>query len=324
MSLIVYLEHHDSSVKESSLQAAGVALKIAGKKSLPAIGIVIGKGAENAANSVKVSGLEKIYAMETEDYSASVHGACLADFANKQSAQAIFAAATFRAKEFLPMTAASISATIAADCIEADTTDDGALTFLRPIYAGKLRERIECRASTVIATLRPNAFPLPDTTGDTVDAPDAPVETVQPPAVEPKSKMVEFIPATGGRPELTEARVVVSGGRGIADPKNYSIIENLADSLGAATGASRAVVDAGWKDHSFQVGQTGKTVSPELYIAVGISGAIQHLAGMSSSKRILAINKDSEANIFTKADYGIVGDLFEVVPKLIDAINKAK
>ena len=318
MSVIVYLEHHDTSVKESSLQAAGVAVKIAGKKSLPAIGIVIGQGAENAANSVKGSGLEKIYAMEVADYSASLHAACLADFANKQSAQAVFAAATFRAREFLPMMAASISATVAADCIEADAADDGAFTFLRPIYAGKLRERIVCRASTVIATLRPNAFPLPDSEDS------APVETIEAPAVEPKSKMVEFVPATGGRPELTEARVIVSGGRGIADPKNYSIIENLADSLGAATGASRAVVDAGWKDHSFQVGQTGKTVSPELYIAVGISGAIQHLAGMSSSKRILAINKDSEANIFTKADYGIVGDLFEVVPKLIDAINKAK
>ena len=318
MSIIVYLEQHDGSVKESSLQAAGVAVKIAGKKSLPAIGIVIGTSAEKAAGSVKAAGLEKIYAMETADYSANVHAACLADFAKNQSAQAVFAAATFRAKEFLPMAAAAMSATVVADCIEADAADDGALTFLRPIYAGKVRERVECRAGTLFATLRPNAFPLPDSGGD------AALETVEPPAVEAKSKMVEFVPAAGGRPELTEARVIVSGGRGIADPKNYSIIENLADSLGAATGASRAVVDAGWKDHSFQVGQTGKTVSPELYIAVGISGAIQHLAGMSSSKNILAINKDSEANIFTKADYGIVGDLFEVVPKLIDAIEKAK
>ncbi|MFQ5432474.1 MAG: electron transfer flavoprotein subunit alpha/FixB family protein [Nitrospinota bacterium] len=318
MSVIVYLEHHDGNVKESSLQAAGVAVTIAAKKSLPAIGIVIGPGAESAAGSVKGSGLEKICAMEGADYSAPVHAACLADFAKNQSARAIFAAATFRAREFLPMAAAAIPATVAADCIEADAADDGALTFLRPIYAGKLRERIECRSPAVIATLRPNVFPLPDSGGE------AAVENVEPPTVEPKSKMVEFVPAAGGRPELTEARVIVSGGRGIADPKNYEIIETLADSLGAATGASRAVVDAGWKDHSFQVGQTGKTVSPELYVAVGISGAIQHLAGMSSSKRILAINKDSEANIFTKADYGIVGDLFEVVPKLIDAINKAK
>ena len=321
MSVIVYLEHHDGNVKESSPQAAGVAVKIAGKKSLPAVGILIGPGAESAAGSVKAGGLEKIYAMETADYSAAVHAAGLADFAKNRSATAIFAAATFRAKEFLPMAAASIPATLAADCIEADAKADGALTFLRPIYAGKLRERIECRAATVIATLRPNVFPLPDSGGE---AADAPVETVEPSGVEPKAKMVEFVPAAGGRPELTEARVIVSGGRGIADPKNYTIIENLADKLGAATGASRAVVDAGWKDHSFQVGQTGKTVSPELYVAVGISGAIQHLAGMSSSKKILAINKDPEANIFTKADYGIVGDLFEVVPKLMDAIDKAK
>ena len=317
MSVIVYLEHHDSAIKEASMQAAGVAVAIAAKKSLPAIGIVIGPAAENAAASAKGCGLEKVYAMEVAEYSAATHAANLADFAAKHSAQVILAAATFMAKEFLPMTAAAMSAGVVADCIEAEAGDDGSLKFLRPIYAGKARERVECRTGTVIATLRPNAFPMPS-------GGDPALESAQPTAPEPKAKRVEFVPAAGGRPELTEARVVVSGGRGIADPKNYTIIENLADSMGAATGASRAVVDAGWKDHSFQVGQTGKTVAPELYAAVGISGAIQHLAGMSSSKKILAINKDPDANIFTKADYGIVGDLFEVVPKLIEQIEKAK
>lgn len=319
MSVIVFLEHHDSAIKEASLQAAGVAVTIAAKKSLPAIGIVIGPAAKNAAASSKGCGLEKVYAMEVAEYSAATHAANLAAIAEKNSAQVILAAATFMAKEFLPMTAAAMSVGVVADCIEADAGDDGSpLKFLRPIYAGKAREWVECRAGTVIATLRPNAFPMPSGGGDPV------VESTQPTAAEPKAKRVEFVPAAGGRPELTEARVVVSGGRGIADPKNYTIIENLADSMGAATGASRAVVDAGWKDHSFQVGQTGKTVAPELYVAVGISGAIQHLAGMSSSKKILAINKDPDANIFTKADYGIVGDLFEVVPKLIKQIEKVK
>lgn len=318
MSVIVFLEHHDSTIKEASLQAAGVAVTIAAKKSLPAIGIVIGPDAEKAAASAKGCGLEKVYAMEVAEYSAAQQAANLAAIAAKNSAQVILAAATFMAKEFLPMTAAAMSTGVVADCIEADVGDDGSLKFLRPIYAGKARERVECRAGTVIATLRPNAFPMPSGGGDPV------VESARPTAPEPKAKRVEFVPAAGGRPELTEARVVVSGGRGIADPKNYTIIENLADSIGAATGASRAVVDAGWKDHSFQVGQTGKTVAPELYVAVGISGAIQHLAGMSSSKKILAINKDPDANIFTKADYGIVGDLFEVVPKLIEQIEKAK
>ncbi|GMT42371.1 MAG: electron transfer flavoprotein subunit alpha [bacterium] len=320
MPALVFLEHHNGKVKSSSLQAAGACCtKLAGKMSLPTLGLLIGEGALTAAESAKNCGLEKIFVMDGVGYTPSTHAACLADFAAKRKPEIILASATAMAREFIPMAAATLGVGVLADCIDADVGDDGTPSFLRPIYAGKVREKVSSRFNPVVATLRPNAFPMPGAGGE------ASIEEVEPPSIDAKTKRVEFTPAAGGRPELTEARVIVSGGRGIADPKNYSYIEELADALGnAATGASRAVVDAGWKDHSFQVGQTGKTVSPELYVAVGISGAVQHLAGMSSSKNILAVNKDPDANIFKKADYGIVGDLFEIVPKLIDAIKKAK
>lgn len=319
--MLVFLEQTGGRIKESSLQAVGVAVRLAKQKSLTAIGVMIGDDAQKTAESAGNCGLKKIIAISSPEYSANTYAKCLADFALKQKPEIILASATAKTREFLPMTAVALGVGVFADCIEADIGDDGRPVFLRPIYAGKAREKVLSMFSPTIATLRPNVFPAPETS----DGSAPPIEKIQPPEILAKTKRVEFVPAVGGRTELTEAHVVVSGGRGIAEPKNYSYIEELADAIGnAAVGASRAVVDAGWKDHSFQVGQTGKTVSPQLYAAVGISGAIQHLAGMSSSKNILAINKDKEANIFKKADYAIVGDLFEVVPKLISAIKKAK
>jgi electron transfer flavoprotein alpha subunit len=188
------------------------------------------------------------------------------------------------------------------------------------MYANKILTEHELLASPQIVSLRPNNFPVvpPDTSkAAAVENISAPVS-----AGDLKAVVKEFISGEGGKIELTEANIIVSGGRGIKDSANYKILEELAEVLGAAVGASRSVVDAGWRPHSDQVGQTGKTVSPNLYIACGISGAIQHLAGMSSSKCIVAINKDPDAPIFQRADYGIVGDLFEVVPKLTEEFKK--
>ena len=185
------------------------------------------------------------------------------------------------------------------------------------MYAGTALVKVRIDSDLKILVIRPNVFPE-KTEGDTDP------EIVELQIGEKKNPVSEVQHIKGERPELTEASIIVSGGRGVGGPENFHVTEELADVLGAAVGASRAVVDAGWRPHSEQVGQTGKTVSPNLYIACGISGAIQHLAGMSSSKVIVAINKDPEAPIFKVATYGIVGDLFEVVPKMVEAIKELK
>ncbi|MFN7975922.1 MAG: electron transfer flavoprotein subunit alpha/FixB family protein, partial [Acidobacteriota bacterium] len=196
----------------------------------------------------------------------------------------------------------------------------GKLQVVRPVYAGKAYATVAFNAPIAMATLRPNVF--------AADKPDGsrPCEVVAVAATlpAPRASVRELVSSGGGAVELTEAEIVVSGGRGLQGPENFALIEKLASVLGAAAGASRAIVDAGWIDHHHQVGQTGKTVSPNLYIAVGISGAIQHLAGMSSSKVIVAVNKDADAPIFKIASYGIVGDLFQVVPPLTEELRKLR
>jgi len=198
---------------------------------------------------------------------------------------------------------------------------EGGWQVRRPIYAGKCFLDVTPTTDLAIVGIRPNAFTLEEL-GDGAAAEESFDPGVS--GIDAKAVVKEILASGGEKVTLTEAEIVVSGGRGIKGPENYHLIEELADVLGAAAGASRAVVDAGWVDYAHQVGQTGKTVSPNLYIACGISGAIQHLAGMSSSKCIVAINKDSNAPIFKVADYGIVGDLFEVVPRLKEAFQELK
>jgi electron transfer flavoprotein alpha subunit len=198
---------------------------------------------------------------------------------------------------------------------------DGTLLATRPIYGGKLRALVKPTNPTLqVVTLRPNIFPALEPRM----APDVPVERLTVPSVagRPLAKVREVQQTSEGRQELTEAAIIVSGGRGLKGPENFKLIEDLATALGAAVGASRAAVDAGWRPHSYQVGLTGKTVSPQLYIACGISGAIQHQAGMSSARTIVAINSNPNAPIFKLATYGIVGDLFEVVPLLTEEVKK--
>ena len=200
-----------------------------------------------------------------------------------------------------------------------DIDGQGNLIARRPIYAGKAYVEVGFEGRPQMASVRPNAFPMPAPA-----AQKAPVERVKA-EVKPeevRTAVKEFVKTAGERPELTEADIIVSGGRGMKAAENFKILEELADVLGAAVGASRAAVDAGWRPQSDQVGQTGKTVSPNLYIACGISGAIQHLAGMGTSKYIVAINKDPEAPIFQKADYGIVADLFDAVPVMTEELKK--
>jgi electron transfer flavoprotein alpha subunit len=196
--------------------------------------------------------------------------------------------------------------------------ENGQISYQRPIIAGKLQAWAVLKSDYQLVTIRPNTYPAEENKGD------AEIVKLDMDVPQPRLIVEETTAGSGGKLDVAEAEIIVSGGRGMQGPENWKLIEELAASLGAATGASRAVVDAGWRDHAEQVGQTGKTVSPSLYVACGISGAIQHQAGMASSKYIVAINKDPEAPIFKLADYGIVGDVFEVLPKLAEEIKKVR
>ena len=253
-------------------------------------------------------------------YRGEVWAPAVADLATKEAPCAIWGAVTSRHREFMARLAARLGAGLAADCVGFSWVD-GELVATRPIYAGKVLSKVRWTATPWLATLRPNVFKAAELT-------EGRVPVVERPTLGGTQGVTQFVErreeAQTGLPELTEAEIVVSGGRGLKGPENFVLLEQLAQVLGAAVGASRAAVDAGWRPHRFQVGQTGRTISPKLYIGCGISGAIQHLAGMRTSKVICAVNKDPEAPIFKIADFGLVGDLFEVVPLLAQEFKKLK
>jgi electron transfer flavoprotein alpha subunit len=260
-------------------------------------------------------GASKVWLLENgafAPYRSEVWVGAVAPLVEQQSPRAIFGPVTSRQREFLARLAARLGVGLAADSV-AFARDGDRLVATRPVYAGKLLSKVTWLRSPWVATLRPNVFrPAEAQPGRT-----APVER---PAVKIPDAQMKFVErreeVSTGLPELTEAEIVLSGGRGMKGPENYVILEQLGAVIGAAVGASRAAVDAGWRPHRFQIGQTGRTISPKLYMGFGVSGAIQHLAGMRTSKVIVAVNKDPEAPIFKLADYGIVADLFEVVPEL--------
>jgi len=236
----------------------------------------------------------------------------LAELAAKESPKAILAPVTSRLREFMARLAAKLGVGLSADSVGL-AMDGDKLIATRPVYAGKLLSRVTWAKQPWLATLRPNVFKP----AEAQDGKSAQVERVSATIPAAQMKLVERREeAATGLPELTEAEIVISGGRGMKGPENYVILEEMGAVIGAAVGASRAAVDAGWRPHRFQIGQTGRTISPKLYLGFGVSGAIQHLAGMRTSKVIVAVNKDPEAPIFKIADYGIVADLFEVVPEL--------
>src|SRR3989475_9124387 len=266
-------------------------------------------------------GASKVWVLEDPafaPYTGEVWVPALAELVAKEAPKAIFAPVTSRQREFVARLAARLGVGLAADSVgfalEGDT-----LVATRPVYAGKLLSRVTWAKAPWAATLRPNVF----RPADTQPGKTAPVER---PTVAAAGAQMQFVErreeVSTGLPELTEAETVISGGRGIKGPENYVILEELGRVIGAAVGASRAAVDAGWRPHRFQIGQTGRTISPKLYLGFGVSGAIQHLAGMRTSKVIVAVNKDPEAPIFKIADFGIVADLFEVVPELTKEFKK--
>ena len=274
--------------------------------------------AEIAAKAKSFGDAEVVEVTGTDRYHPVAHANAVAARATSGGADVVLTGATLNGRDLAARVAAKLGWVYAADCTDA-SVKDGAFEVKRPMYAGKVRATLRLPAPAVLS-IRPGAWTLPAGTGALKPTPIAADASAQ------KLKFVRFEPTatSSQRVSLSEARVIVSGGRGLKGPENWKMLEDLADALGAATGASRAVTDAGWRPNEEQVGQTGKTVTPDLYIALGISGAIQHLAGMTSSKVIVAVNKDPDADIFKIADYGVVGDLFEFLPAFTEAVKKAK
>ena len=279
------------------------------------------KATDDGLKQLAAWGAVRVWLLEDSalaPYRSEVWTPAVAELAGKEAPQAIFGAVTSRQRELLARLAARLGVGLAADSV-AFRVEDGKLIATRPVYAGKLLSKITWAKPPWLATLRPNVFKAEEPKAGAVPAVERPSVAIVPSRMTLVERKEEV--ATG-LPELTEAEVVVSGGRGLKGPENFVILEELAKVIGAAVGASRAAVDAGWRPHRFQIGQTGRTISPKLYMGFGISGAIQHLAGMRTSKIIVAINKDPEAPIFKIADYGIVGDLFEVAPLLAQEFKR--
>ncbi|MEL6060288.1 MULTISPECIES: electron transfer flavoprotein subunit alpha/FixB family protein [unclassified Methylobacterium] len=315
MTTLLFVEHGNGQIKDGTLKALTAAKEIGA----PIHALVLGSGSKAVADlAAKLDGVEKVLVAEDAAYDhdlAEPVGALIASIAEPYDT--IIASASTTGKNVLPRVAALLDVAQVSDIIKVVGPD----TFERPIYAGNAIQTVQTPAAKRVITVRTAAFKAAGEGGSA--APVEPVAASAPAAAGSTFKGEEI--AKSDRPELASARIIVSGGRSLgSSDKFHELIEPLADSLGAAVGASRAAVDAGYAPNDWQVGQTGKVVAPDLYVAVGISGAIQHLAGMKDSKVIVAINKDEDAPIFQVADYGLVGDLFQVVPELQSEIGKAK
>ena len=310
MTALVIAEHDNQSIKAATLNTVTAAAQCGGDVHVLVAGAGCGAAAQAAA---QIAGVTKVMVADAPQFAdglaENVAEQALAVAGNYSH---ILAPATAYGKNILPRVAAKLDVAQLSDITKVDSPD----TFERPIYAGNAISIVQSSDKVKVITVRGTGFDAAAAEGGS-----AAVETVAAVADSGKSSFVGRELAKSDRPELTGAKVVVSGGRGMGSGDNFKILEPLADKLGAAMGASRAAVDAGYVPNDWQVGQTGKIVAPQLYIAVGISGAIQHLAGMKDSKTIVAINKDPEAPIFSVADYGIVGDLFEVVPALVKELG---
>jgi electron transfer flavoprotein alpha subunit len=321
--IAVYLETRDGKIKKSSFETLSEAKRRADELGVGAAAVLIGGAVAELAPGAFAYGAAKVYVIENEqlaDYSSQGYALALAALAAEIRPEALLFPATAMGRDLAPRVAARLGVGLASDCVKV-AVKDGDLVFTRPIYAGKAVLTFTLKTRPRMATLRPNIFPLGEASAA---AGEAVRKDVAMPDGAIKGRVVEVIREESGEIDVTEADVVVSGGRGFKGPDAFALLRALAAVFPrAAVGASRSAVDSGWIGHQHQVGQTGKTVSPDLYIAAGISGAIQHLAGMSSSKFIVAVNKDPEAPIFKIANYGIVGDLFQVLPLLKEEFKKA-
>ena len=314
--ILTFAEQRDGKLRRASLEAVSEARRLAGPLGAKVVSVLIGSGVEGLAAELGSYGADVVHVFDDAAlgaYATEAYARALAQAIQETGASLILVPFTAMGKDLAPRVAAKAGAGLVSDCV-ALSAKDGGLLARRPMYAGKAYATVRWEGEPRMATLRANVFPLgqpeagrkPEVVKGSVDQ-------------SARARVTATHATAEGKLELTEAQIIVSGGRGLKGPEHFHLVQELGDAFGGAVGASRAVVDAGWVDHQMQVGQTGKTVSPGLYIACGISGAIQHLAGMSSSKTIVAINKDGDAPIFKVANYGILGDVFEVLPKLTAA-----
>lgn len=316
----IVAEQRDGALRKISFEIASTARKLADELGQQVCAVLLGSGVEGLAGQLGKYGVDKVFVADDpalEPYTTDAHSAAIAKIVRENDPAILFLGASTQGRDLSARLVGKLATGMGTDCIDAKIVD-GKLLLKRPMYAGKCFGELTISSFPQMASLRPNVFPA-------VENQKAAEVVKFDPALDPaklRTKVLEVQKDTSGKLDLTEASIIVSGGRGMKGPENYPLIEELAAVLGATVGASRASVDAGWRPQTDQVGQTGKIVSPNLYIACGISGAIQHLAGMGSSKVIVAINKDPEAPIFTKADYGVVDDLFKVVPELTKACKE--
>jgi electron transfer flavoprotein alpha subunit len=311
-TILTFAETRSGALRRPSLEAVSAARRLADASSGKVVAIVIGAAADDAVKTLASHGADKVVRFADggfASYSSESYARAIAKAVEAESASTVLIPFTATGKDLAPRVAALTKAGLVSDC-SALEIKDGKLVATRAQYSGKMISTFGWNTDVKIATLRPNVFALTAPSDRACETADGQADATS------RAKVREFRAKEGGRKELAEAQIIVSGGRGLKAAEHYKLVEDLGNAMGAALGASRAIVDDGWVGHSFQVGQTGKTVSPSLYVACGISGAIQHLAGMSSSRVIVAINKDPEAPIFKIANYGIVGDLFDVLPAL--------
>jgi len=322
-NVLVIAEQRGGALKKVTFELLTAAQQIAGKLGGQVEAVLIGAGVKALADALAQAGATKVYVADDPvlaNYSPDGYAQVLANLIKPAAPGVVLTSATSWGKDLAPRVAARVEAGLASDATKIEVEDGGRLIVTRPIYAGKAIARVRVNTTPQMVALRPNSYsPAPQMAGRT-----ASIEAVALNGYQAKAVVTDFMRSGGEKLDVAEADIIVSGGRGMGGPEQYALLEELAGLLGAAVGASRAAVDAGWRPHSDQVGQTGKTVSPNLYIACGISGAIQHLAGMKTSKVIVAINKDPDAPIFKVADYGIVGDLFKVVPLLTQEVKRLK
>lgn len=316
--VLVLAEYANGQLKKGTLEL----LSAARKSGLKIQALVLGSGAKAAVEKLGQEGVDEVVVGDNaafDQYNPEVFTEAVSSTLQSKSPSVVLATSNTLARDLFPRVAAKLGIGVTSDCTELEVSSSGDVKARRPMYSGKCTVEVGFENSpTKIVLVRPNQLTI-----EPASAPKSPaVEEINAPAKDLMTIVKEVVKGTSGKLDLTEANVIVSGGRGMKEPGNFKVLEELAEVLGATVGASRAVVDAGWVPHGMQVGQTGKTVAPSLYIACGISGAIQHLAGMSGSKVIVAINKDANAPIFQKATYGIVGDALEIVPLLTQEFKK--
>ena len=312
MTILVIAEHDNASLKSATGNAISAAQKIGGDIAI----LIAGHQCRGAADAAaKIDGISKVLLVDAAHYGHGLGENLASLIVGMASGYThLVAPATTSGKNVMPRVAALLDVAQISDVIAVESAD----TFVRPIYAGNALATVQSKDAVKVLTVRTSAFPNAASGGGT-----AAVETIAATADTGLSEFVGQELTKSERPELGAARIVISGGRGLQNGENFKMLEKLADKMGAALGASRAAVDSGYVPNDYQVGQTGKVVAPDLYIAVGISGAIQHLAGMKDSKVIVAINKDAEAPIFQVADYGLVADLFQAIPELTAELDKS-